>query len=138
MIKSKLKGFDELTRNLNKYPAISRRIIGDSLRDILVMLAGDASRYPSAPSNSTYRRTGTLGRLWTSATPQVNVSQQRLGGRIGNKTPYGPYVQSSRFQAKVHVGRWRTTEQVIQENLKEIEKELQLANDAIVDKVAKL
>lgn len=56
-----------------------------------------------------YRRTGTLGRRWTT---EVSRQGDDLVGRVGNVTVYGPFVQSVDGQAAVHRGRWRTDEQV--------------------------
>ena len=51
-------------------------------------LLAQLQRYPPQPPNSTYKRTGTLGRGW--------VMEGRRGGMqvvIGNATPYAPKVQ---------------------------------------------
>lgn len=56
-----------------------------------------------------YRRTGTLGRRWTT---EVSRQGDDLVGKVGNVTVYGPFVQSVDEQAAVHRGRWRTDEQV--------------------------
>ena len=56
-----------------------------------------------------YRRTGTLGRRWTT---EVSRQGDDLVGKVGNVTAYGPFVQSVDQQAAVHRGRWRTDEQV--------------------------
>lgn len=57
-------------------------------------------------------RSGTLGRRWTHAITKTNDGME---GRVGNNVPYGPWVQSQRFQARFHQGRWPTDEQVMQE-----------------------
>jgi hypothetical protein len=56
-----------------------------------------------------YRRTGTLGRRWTT---KVSGSGGDIVGEVGNVTVYGPFVQSQAEQAQIHQGRWRTDEQV--------------------------
>lgn len=56
-----------------------------------------------------YRRTGTLGRRWTT---RVSGAGLAVTGEVGNVTGYGPYVQGADDQAHVHQGRWRTDEQV--------------------------
>lgn len=66
--------------------------------------------YPSPPSGSTYRRTGTLGRRWTTK-PIRRVDE--VGREVGNKTDYAPFVQSDELQATVHRGRWQTDAQVL-------------------------
>ena len=88
----------------------------------LALLHDDIAEYPSPPVGSTYRRTGNLGRLWTSAQYEIDVDTGGATGVIGNAVrdrrgrAYGPYVQSAEQQASVHVGRWQTDEQVAERN----------------------
>lgn len=124
-----------LIQALRDYPQIANRILRGTLRDILVMIAGRAASYPSPPPNSTYDRTGTLGRLWTSAQPNVRVSTSLLEGRVGNKTPYGPYVQSTDDQAWMHLGRWTTIEQYIEAAQAEANQMLDSAGEQVVKEV---
>lgn len=56
-----------------------------------------------------YRRTGTLGRRWTSA---ITGSGDNLVGTVGNNTSYGPYVMSRADQAAYHAGVWPVAEDV--------------------------
>lgn len=63
-----------------------------------------------------YRRTGTLGRRWTS---KIDESGSSLVGVVGNNTEYAPWVQSVDAignrgpQARIHQGRWETDAQVV-------------------------
>lgn len=57
-----------------------------------------------------YRRTGTLGRRWT--TNITGSGSAEIRGEIGNATEYGPWVQAAESQAAIHQGRWRTDVQV--------------------------
>jgi hypothetical protein len=82
------------------------------------------ARYPSAPPGSTYRRTGTLGRLWTSSRPTWSASRSGFESRLGNRTPYGPYVQGER-QASFHRGSWRRADEEGQQAQPELEREVQ-------------
>lgn len=77
----------------------------------LLRRQAELARYPSPPPASRYRRTGTLGRAWTSARPDWQASAGSFRARVGNATTYAPYVQGQR-QANVHAGRWRTVEAV--------------------------
>jgi hypothetical protein len=56
-----------------------------------------------------YRRTGTLGRRWTTA---ISGSGDDLTGTVGNNTTYGPYVMSRDMQAAYHAGTWPVAEAV--------------------------
>ena len=63
---------------------------------------------PQRPTK--YRRTGTLGRRWTTR----RISAPGMVGReIGNNTEYAPFVQSAELQAYMHRGYWQTDEDVI-------------------------
>ncbi len=56
-----------------------------------------------------YRRTGTLGRRWTTR----RISAPGMVGReVGNNTEYAPFVQSAELQAYMHRGYWQTDEDV--------------------------
>lgn len=120
---------------LRNYPQIATQILRGTVRDILVMIAGRAATYPPAPADSTYIRTGTLGRLWTTAKPEIKASASLLEGRIGNKTPYGPYVQSADEQAWMHLGRWTTIEQWIEASQGEADGMLDTAGEQIIQEV---
>jgi hypothetical protein len=56
-----------------------------------------------------YRRTGTLGRRWTT---EISGSGLDLVGRVGNNTSYGPYVMGRASQAAYHAGNWQVAEDV--------------------------
>lgn len=104
---------------------------------ILDVLAGPLDRgafrveagmkvYPAPPSGSTYRRTGTLGRRWTTRPIRTTTE---VGREIGNNTEYAPRVQSDELQATVHRGRWQTDAQVLQQEsprlLRDVEEVLE-------------
>lgn len=89
--------------------------IRPDIQDILDEMAGDAANYPSQPPSSTYVRTGDLGRGWTDSMPTIDLSSDTLVATLTNSTPYGIYVQGSEDQAKVHQGRWRTADKIMDE-----------------------
>jgi hypothetical protein len=131
-------GLSELLEAFANFPTIAAGEISKAVEKALLLLQGAAADYPPKPPESTYRRTGTLGRLWTSAARVVeeNVSGAFVVGRVGNATPYGPYVQDPKEQAKVHRGRWKTTEQIVQEHRAEIDDILAEAGAQIVERIA--
>jgi hypothetical protein len=99
---------------------------------ILDVLAGPLDRgafrveagmkvYPAPPSGSTYRRTGTLGRRWTTRPIRTTTE---VGREIGNNTEYAPLVQGDELQATVHRGRWQTDAQVLRREAPQIVRDV--------------
>lgn len=137
-------GFEEFRRDLERlmqaladFPDVAEGEIERGMDQALLLLAGDAADYPPAPSDSTYRRTGTLGRLWVGARPVVTRSSGAfVAGRIGNATPYGPYVQDPNRQAAQHRGRWRTTKDVVRDNEAGIKIILEQVGAELVTQIA--
>ena len=124
-----------LQRALRDYPDIARQRLPGLLRDILVLFAGEAAIYPPQPSGSTYIRTGTLGRLWTTATPQINVSASQFEGRIGNRTPYGPNVQGDDDQAP-GLRHWRVVSKLVDDRKRDADKLVEATGDQITKDIA--
>lgn len=79
----------------------------------VALLKRQMATYPSPPAQSRYRRTGTLGRRWTTL---VRRTAGGVEGVVGNNTVYAPFVQSRAFQARVHRGRWQTDANVLRQN----------------------
>lgn len=90
------------------------------LRRVVILIQSRMMVYPPQRAGSSYRRTGTLGRTWTS---DVYSEGDALIGKVGNVTKYAPQVQSEKFQSKAHKGRWQTDVQVIRELEPEINAE---------------
>lgn len=80
--------------SLNRYPEIAEPIMRDALHAALLSLIPDLATYPPQEP-TTYRRTGTLGRLWGAAQPEYRTQGNGFDARIGNNTPYGPFVQGA-------------------------------------------
>ena len=135
---------DEFARDIDQFmsaaaewPQLMLARAGVVAGQALVMLAGDASQYPEKLPNQRYRRTGTLGRLWTQGKPVVKVSARAMRGTIGNATPYGHWVQDPDKQAEIHKGRWRTTQNVLDERRQTVVSMFERANVSVVNEVAK-
>lgn len=90
------------------------------LRRVTLLIQARMMVYPPQRPGGSYRRTGTLGRAWTS---EVYAEGDALIGKVGNVTKYAPQVQSEKFQSKAHKGRWQTDVQVIRELEPEINAE---------------
>jgi len=65
--------------------------------------------YPPAPPQSTYRRTGTLGRRWV-----MRGTRNGFSVEIGNNTPYAPRVQGDGQLDRFREIGWKTPESVLQ------------------------
>ncbi len=103
-----------LRKSVGQFTQITRAELGPALRDALMFLAGKAAVYPAQSAGSTYRRTGLLGRLWTSSSPQVTMGGTTWEARMENAAPYGPKVMGAE-QVEVHRGRWKTVDQIVAE-----------------------
>lgn len=91
------------------------------------------AKYPSPPSHSTYRRTGTLGRNWTQ-------KFSKDGGdwvvEVQNATPYASFVQGE-DQVRVHKSSgWSTLDAVVDDVWPGVEAALQAALNAAIDDLA--
>lgn len=114
----------------------AQKELGQVVTKALRLMASRASRYPQQPPESAYRRTKTLGRLWTQAMPQITIGGNVIDARLQNRTPYGPYVQDPDAQAWMHRGRWQTTDDVQEETRPEVEMLLQQAGLRMVKRIA--
>lgn len=104
----KITGADAILRMLD---GIRLDAIEGDVASLLDEIAADAANYP--PPVGSYVRTGDLGRGWTDSTPLLESDATSLLAVLTNSVPYGPLVQGAEDQAKVHQGRWRTTDQIV-------------------------
>lgn len=103
-----VKGADQVAQDLGRFRLDS---IQAEVAAILDDMAKEAAHYPPELPGQRYVRTGTLGRGWTGGQtmfPQKSATE--LEALRENSTPYGPNVQGAQDQAKIHQGRWKTTE----------------------------
>ena len=103
-----IKGIDELIRKLGR--AEGMKHLRAPMQRAVYRLQARMAQYPAQRTNSSYRRTGTLGRKWTSKIEQGNGI---IRGKVGNNTEYAPLVQSYQFQARIHRGLWQTDRYVM-------------------------
>lgn len=123
-----IKGLPELYKKLGRLATLEYLVT--PMQAGLFRLEGRMKEYPQARPSSKYVRTGTLGRRWVT-TPVKHIAEG-LYGSLGNNTPYGPWVQSSAFQARVHAGRWSTDLEVMNEEREFI---VRLFENAVADAV---
>jgi len=106
-----IQGIEALAAKFNRLE--QNQILIPPMERSVVRLQNFMAKYPSPPPNSKYRRTGTLGRRWTT---KVTESSVGVEGRVGNNTIYAPLVQSAALQTPVHRGRWQTDQDAIRRN----------------------
>lgn len=105
-----IAGLDDALRRLER--AAGDEALRRGMVRAVERLRNRMADYPQQRRGSSYRRTGTLGRRWET---RVESASGGVRGRVGNYTvDYAPLVQSHRFQARVHRGRWQTDQQVIE------------------------
>lgn len=127
-------------RGLTEYDGKLQRIeseLPDELKKMMkkaiIYTQGQIPPYPSPPAGSTYRRTGTLGRVITAfpgegggrslgggggdngGTPltRVEMMGRNVKGVIGARLEYIPLVIDEKEQAGMHRGRWWTLQRVV-------------------------
>ncbi len=118
-----IRGTDAIIAKLGKAGATQilrlpmQRAVNDILREM--------KQYPPQRPGSRYvrgrgmanaagvvehRTSQNLGKRWTT---KVFQEGSYLTGKVGNNATYAPFVQSQKFQARIHRGRWQTDTQVV-------------------------
>jgi len=103
-----IKGIDALIQKLGKVEGTKH--LRPPMQRSVYRLQARMAQYPAQRTNSSYRRTGTLGRKWTSKIEQGNGI---IRGKVGNNASYAPLVQSYQFQARIHRGLWQTDRYIV-------------------------
>lgn len=125
MIDLTLTGIPENQEILDELGGIE--FLSEPMEESLSLLHDGMAQYP-VQRPTWYRRTGHLGRTWTS---RINTSSNNITGVLGNNArdkkgrTYGPYVQADRSgpapnQALIHQNWWQTDKQVMDDNESEI------------------
>ena len=126
-----VEGLDALIRRMDEAPTLVRRLAGDAIEKSVHVIHREVAKYPPPPPGSTYRRTGTLGRSFTT-----RVNRRKFFGEVGTRLEYAGYVIGER-QAAVHKGRWTTVEQVAAKLRPKIVKFFEEANEQLTKELAK-
>ena len=132
-IKIDINGLDRAIERLKRVPEALNRSMIHVMTLSLLELWSAVRPYPSKPSGSTYKRTGTLGRSLGSsqvggksgAQPTVYSIQgqgNKSVGRFGTDLSYAKYVIDPKRQAYMHKPRLWTMENVKKAALPKIKK----------------
>jgi len=112
-----VRGLDEIIQRMEKYPTELKEGMEATMDASLLVLWESVPAYPQRPQDSSYRRTGTLGRTLGSSInggrigsePEIYTVQQ-LGsgyeGRFGTNLEYAPYVIGDGTQSRYHYMWW--------------------------------
>lgn len=117
-----LRGDHELQVKLQKMIDQTPELGQKAMLDSLLYLQSHTPGYPPAPPNSSYRRTGTLGRSVTSLSGSNPDSLSRVepihGSEIqgiwGTRVQYAPEVIDKEQQTPAFAGRWWTLQDVME------------------------
>lgn len=105
----------DLPQRMQKYPKQLEREMEKTMKQSLVHVQGSVPPYPPASADSSYIRTGTLGRSIGLGGRAEIYEVKRIGGgyeaRLGTRLSYAPYVIGA-DQAAQHAGRWWTMKTV--------------------------
>ena len=123
MVSIRIMGIPELQRKLGQNWT---QVLHAPMQKSVLLVQRDMADYPSQRPGSSYVRTGTLGRTWTT---EVTETGNGVQGKVGNRTEYAPLVQSERFQRPIFRGQWQTDDAVLERDMPRIERFFQDAVD---------
>ena len=123
MASIQIRGIDELQRKLGN--AAANRTLMRPMNRAVLRIQRNMAEYPPPRPGSRYirgfgmeggpRTSERLGQSWTT---KVKPSGNGVTGTIGTNVSYAPWVQSERFQAWMHKGRWTNTDEKTVERLR--------------------
>lgn len=116
-------GTEELMELVQELPELALDAAQPAMVDSLIYLHGQLPDYPPAMPDSTYKRTGMLGRRFTES---VSRNDEGVVGELGTNLAYAPWVVGpdypgeeiggrTKFQAQVHVDRWWQFDEIVQQ-----------------------
>lgn len=113
-----IHGLDELMKRMAAFPEKMAEVTRATMEAAILAVWGEVPPYPAPPENSTYDRTGTLGRTLGSGSgggkgsnqPSIyevhEIGSAGFEGRFGTNLDYAPFVIGDETQAGIHQGRW--------------------------------
>ena len=109
----------------HKISAASAREVMLLMRKMGRFTQAKLQKYPPPPPASGYRRTGTLGRNWTTEGPSALGND--LVVKVGNKVKYGPYVQGLQQTRQHKKTGWPRIDKTGKEEWDKVQPEIQRA-----------
>jgi hypothetical protein len=142
-LKVKVTGLDRLQRQLQRLGRDWPREIEKGGEKALYYVWGEIPPYPPPPPDSTYRRTGTLGRTLTTrrgrtpgALGEVRAFAEQIRIVAGSAIPYADLVVGAQ-QARVHRERWWKLTTVVKDVMGDVTRILQQATNAALRRIFK-
>jgi hypothetical protein len=110
-VKMEIEGVEEIQRRMRRFPHKYKRALRKTLDASRMKLHELTPEYPEPPADSSYKRTGTLGRTLGQGQGNPQIYETKIQGKrgyaeYGTRLDYAPYVIGDRRQAEVHQGRW--------------------------------
>ncbi len=129
-----VKGLDDLIIRIDGSARILYRHLRRAMGRSVAALQRVIQPYPPPPPDSSYKRTGTLGRRWQA---RVMDRGPTVRGVLKNPTSYAPVVVGEETQAEVHKGRWKTDRQAANEALPVIQGYFDGALEDVAQEIAR-
>lgn len=125
-----VEGLDELRRRFQQWPEKFSAVVRKTLETSLLKLEESVPEYPPEPVNSSYTRTGTLGRTLSAGAADNIHEVTQTGGyseaSFGTRLEYAQYVIGD-SPAWMHKGRWWRLVDVLEKSKDDIEHLFQVA-----------
>lgn len=113
-----ITGIDKLTAKLGRIQGA--KILRPPMQRAVYRIQARMQQYPAARPGSKYirgrgfeggpRTSENLGKRWVTRIVEVPGG---LRGSVGNNVSYAPYVQSKKFQARIHKRLWINTDRYV-------------------------
>jgi len=137
-----VEGLEELREKYKDAPQRFKAAMFKTTEGSLLVLHENVPPYPEANPDSTYIRTGTLGRSLGSSfgggasggEPDIYTVKQmgsEVVGEFGTRLEYAPYVIGENEQAAQHRGRWWTIGTIARNAQAKIERLFQIAAEEL-------
>lgn len=126
----------DLPQRMMRYPKELEREMEKTMKQSLAHVQGSVPPYPAASPDSSYVRTGTLGRSIGLGGRAEIYEVKKIGGgyeaRLGTNLSYAPYVIGPEDQAAQHKGRWWTMKTVAEKARPGIERLFEAMSERLV------
>jgi hypothetical protein len=130
-----VEGLEEIRSRFRRFPDKYHRATKTTMEASLLTVWESVPPYPEEPPDSSYTRTGTLGRTLGSGETggrqggqpdiyEINQGSSYIEGAFGTRLGYAPHVigDPDTEQAWMHQGRWWTLVEVLQRAATKIER----------------